>query len=159
MNAPKTHSAANGAGIIALVAAHFGVPVRCLTGAIRAQRYTRPRFIAMALIRDYLGYSTPQIGRLFGNRDHTTVLAALTRAAELVAADPILAAKVDILRGALDLHEFGPGGGVAQPREMAAAMASAFRASIMAAADANPDTFMRGARVLLTSLAKTGEAA
>jgi len=148
----------NGAGIIVLVAAHFGVPVKCLTGAIRAQRYTRPRFIAMALIRDYLGYSTPQIGRLFGGRDHTTVLAALTRAAELVAADPILAAKVDLLRGVLDLHEFGAPVDANQPREMAAAMASAFRPSIMAAADANPDTFMRGAQSILTAC-KTGEAA
>ena len=139
----------NGAGIIALVAESFGLSARNLTGANRSKRYTRPRYIAMALIRDYLSYSSPQIRRLFGDRDHTTVLAALKRAEHLVETDQVLAAKVEQLRIALDLCDFDKVLDTGQAKAMAGLVVSAFRTNVIAAAKANPEAFLRGASDLL----------
>ncbi len=141
----------NGAGIIVMVAAAFEVPPKCLTGINRVQRFFRPRAIAMALVRDYLGYSTPQIGRLFGDRDHSTVMAALIRAADMVAEDPVIAAKVDRLRASLDLHHSPAPADAKQALQTAETLSRAFRASVMSAAQADPDTFLRGAKDLLAS--------
>lgn len=67
----------------------------------RRQRYiTRPRQIAMYLCRELTGHSLPEIGRYFGNRDHTTVLHAVRLVPELMKRDPDLAAEVKALRAA-----------------------------------------------------------
>lgn len=80
--------------IIATTAAAFGVEVADLMRDCRAQEYVTPRFIAMWLVKRRTGASLPVIGRMFGDRDHSTVFSALRR----VAADPALlelAAKVE----------------------------------------------------------------
>ena len=46
--------------------------------------------------------SLPEIGRKFGNRDHTTVMHAVSRITELVARDASLAEDVDLLRRMLE---------------------------------------------------------
>ena len=45
-----------------------------MTGTTRKREVTVPRQIAMYLTREMTGMSLPQIGSVFGNRDHTTVL-------------------------------------------------------------------------------------
>lgn len=138
------------AEIIALVAESFGLPARSLTGSSQTRQITRPRFLAMALVRDVLDYSTPQIGRVFGGRDHTTVLHAIKRAAELVADDPAIAAKVETLRGLIDLRlapqiPTDP----RQARVAADAIARAVRHTVLRSAEADPEAFLRGAATLL----------
>ena len=57
-----------------VTAQHFGVKVTDLKGAKRHRTVVVPRMIAMYLVRKHTSASLPDIGRLFGGRDHTTVL-------------------------------------------------------------------------------------
>lgn len=63
-----------------------GVSLHELTGPGRLGYVCRARF-ALMRVASKKGYSTPQIGRALGGRDHTTILHGLKRAAELSAAD------------------------------------------------------------------------
>ncbi len=65
--------------IRAMVACHYGLTLAEITSAARSIPYLLPRNIAMYLCIRYAGTSFPQTGRLFGNRDHTTVLHAVKR--------------------------------------------------------------------------------
>lgn len=61
--------------IIADVAAPFGLTVADMVGAGRERRIAWPRQMAMAKVRSAKpAMSQPQIGALFGGRDHTTIL-------------------------------------------------------------------------------------
>lgn len=66
------------AQILAAVAGSFGLQVPVLTGQSRTRVAVRARQIAMYLIRERLGLSYPEVGRLF-SRDHTTVLYAVRK--------------------------------------------------------------------------------
>lgn len=55
------------------VARDFGLTGHDLRGSFKGRRFTVPRFLAYKLALDW-GYSTPQIGRAIGGRDHSTVL-------------------------------------------------------------------------------------
>ena len=60
--------------VIRVVAAKCGVRAEDITGAKRQPKVTRARQIAMFLCRSLLGASYPALGRLFGGRDHSTVI-------------------------------------------------------------------------------------
>ena len=60
-----------------LVAERFGVSVLDLTGDRQGRAIYRPRQVAMWLARHFTPAAIRQIGRQFGNRDHTTVLHAI----------------------------------------------------------------------------------
>ena len=62
--------------IIKLVAEHFDVRESDLRGPRRQRTIAHPRGIAMYLCRKHTQASFPQIGRAFGGKDHTTVMAA-----------------------------------------------------------------------------------
>jgi chromosomal replication initiator protein len=62
-----------------MVAEHFDVKVSDLRGSRRQRVITRPRSIAMYLCRKHTQASFPQIGRGFGGKDHSTVMAACKR--------------------------------------------------------------------------------
>lgn len=66
--------------IINAVADAWGVSVDDLRAPKRDRRFAYPRFAAQLLIRERNGWSTPKIGKLFGGRDHSTVMAAVKRA-------------------------------------------------------------------------------
>jgi chromosomal replication initiator protein len=83
------------------VANAFGVSRGELVGASRAATPLRARHVAILLTRESTSLSLPQIGRLYGGRDHSTVLNSLRRAEASVAADPELAARVGELRRAI----------------------------------------------------------
>lgn len=53
----------------------------------RARAIARPRQIAMALAKELTEHSLPEIGRAFGGRDHTTVIHACRRIADLRKSD------------------------------------------------------------------------
>lgn len=68
------------ADIIRDVAARTGVPVRRITGRGASRHIVAARH--EAIVETYLtrpDLSLPMIGRMFGNRDHTTILYALKR--------------------------------------------------------------------------------
>jgi chromosomal replication initiator protein len=69
------------------VSAHFEVKQLDLVSARRAQVIARPRQVAMYLAKRLTTRSLPEIGRKFGNRDHSTVIHAVRRIDELRGVD------------------------------------------------------------------------
>jgi chromosomal replication initiator protein len=80
------------------VSAAFGVSRAELTGTSRAARPLSARQVAIYLTRELTDLSLPQIGRLYGGRDHSTVLNAIRRTEARVGDDPTLASQVEKLR-------------------------------------------------------------
>ena len=70
--------------IMNAVAAHHGLTVDDLSGNSRVAHIATARQIAMYICRDQTNLSLPKIGQLFGNRDHTTVMYAAKKVAELM---------------------------------------------------------------------------
>ena len=60
--------------IMNTVCDYYGLTMDDMTGPIRKREITVQRQIAMYLTREMTGISLPQIGTVFGGRDHTTVL-------------------------------------------------------------------------------------
>jgi chromosomal replication initiator protein len=83
------------------VADAFGISRAELVGTSRAATPLRARQIAILLTRESTDLSLPQIGRLYGGRDHSTVLNALRRAEATLGADEQLATRVSELRAAI----------------------------------------------------------
>jgi len=79
----------------------FGISRAELVGSSRAATPLRARQVAIFLTRDLTDLSLPQIGRLYGGRDHTTVLNSLRRVEASIDEDADLAEKVRELRGAI----------------------------------------------------------
>jgi len=69
------------------VAEYYKIRTSDLTSAKRNRTIARPRQIAMALAKELTNHSLPEIGNAFGGRDHTTVLYAVRKVAELREAD------------------------------------------------------------------------
>jgi len=65
------------------VAEYFRIKVSDLHSARRSRSITRPRQMAMALAKELTQHSLPEIGQAFGGRDHTTVIHACRKVAEL----------------------------------------------------------------------------
>jgi chromosomal replication initiator protein len=79
----------------------YKIDLRDFHSALRSRRVARPRQVAMYLSRELTMRSLPEIGRRFGGRDHTTVLHACRRIAELCANDPLFKQEVDFLKQVL----------------------------------------------------------
>ena len=69
------------------VADYYKVRVADLLSKRRNRSIARPRQVAMALARELTTHSLPEIGDAFGGRDHTTVLHACAKIAELRTSD------------------------------------------------------------------------
>ena len=65
------------------VAEYYKLRVADLVSKRRTRSIARPRQIAMALAKELTNHSLPEIGDAFGGRDHTTVLHACRKVAEL----------------------------------------------------------------------------
>jgi chromosomal replication initiator protein len=89
------------ADIQRVVAEEWRLPLMEMRSDRRSARVARPRMVAMFLARHHTLCSLPQIGREFGDRDHTTVMHALARVPELMAADAEFAARVEAARRAV----------------------------------------------------------
>lgn len=69
------------------VAEYYRIRVSDLSSKSRKQTVTRPRQMAMSLARELTSHSFPEIGEAFGGRDHTTVINACKKIAELKDSD------------------------------------------------------------------------
>jgi chromosomal replication initiator protein len=83
------------------IAEFYKLELRDFQSAGRARRIARPRQVAMYLAREITARSLPEIGKRFGGRDHTTVLHACRRIAELCQEDPLFKQEVDFLKTVL----------------------------------------------------------
>ncbi len=84
------------------VAEHWNIRLTDMSSPRRARAVARPRQVAMYLAKQLTSRSLPEIGRKFGNRDHTTVMHAVTRVTELIATDASFAEDVELLRRMLE---------------------------------------------------------
>lgn len=75
-----------------------GLTVDDLCGRRRDRQARDGRNIAIYLTREMTGLSLPQIGRLYGDRDHSTVLNSIRRIEGLLEQDPEITAAVERLR-------------------------------------------------------------
>jgi chromosomal replication initiator protein len=69
------------------VADYYKIRVSDLHSKDRARQVARPRQVAMALAKELTTHSLPEIGDAFGGRDHTTVLHACRKIADLAMND------------------------------------------------------------------------
>ncbi len=83
------------------VSTSFGISRAELVGTTRAATPLRARQVAIYLTRELTDLSLPQIGRLYGGRDHSTVLNSIRRAEARLSEDAGLAAQVSELRSAI----------------------------------------------------------
>ena len=65
------------------VAEYYKVKMADLLSKRRSRSVARPRQMAMALAKELTNHSLPEIGDVFGGRDHTTVLHACRKIVEL----------------------------------------------------------------------------
>ena len=84
------------------VAEHWNIRLADMSSARRARAVARPRQVAMYLAKQLTSRSLPEIGRKFGNRDHTTVMHAVKTVAAIMERDTSFAEDVELLRRMLE---------------------------------------------------------
>ncbi len=89
--------------VLKLAAKLFQLSVKDLRGSARTSTCCRARALAMWVCRQYLRISYQQIGHLFGNRDHSTVLSSCKKMDALLPNDVFLQATLQQLLSRLPL--------------------------------------------------------
>ena len=87
--------------IRAHVARSWGVSVDALVSKRRTKELTVPRQVAMYLIRELIDMPLVDIGKLFGGRDHSTVIHSLNKVEAEMAGDEEFRRRVEQLRSEL----------------------------------------------------------
>jgi len=90
--------------VVDVVADFFGTTKDSLTGKNRSRDVALPRQVAMYLLREDGGISLPRIGQELGGRDHTTVMYACNRVADMMESDDRMRRQVSQLREKLNSH-------------------------------------------------------
>ncbi|SDZ06600.1 chromosomal replication initiator protein DnaA [Jannaschia faecimaris] len=88
--------------IMKVTCEHYSLRMSDMTSARRSRTVARPRQMAMYLAKKLTPRSYPEIGRKFGGRDHTTVLYAVRKIEELMAADTQIAEDAQLLQRKLE---------------------------------------------------------
>ncbi len=81
--------------IIELVAREWQITVDAIRSRDRSQKVAEPRQVAMYLLRNKTDASLPQIGHALGGRDHTTVMYAIEKIADIIQQDSNLRRRVN----------------------------------------------------------------
>ncbi|MGB3407210.1 MAG: chromosomal replication initiator protein DnaA [Jannaschia sp.] len=81
---------------------HYNLRMSDMTSSRRSRSVARPRQMAMYLSKKLTPRSYPEIGRKFGGKDHTTVLYAVRKIEELIAAEPQIAEDAELLQRKLE---------------------------------------------------------
>jgi chromosomal replication initiator protein len=92
-----------GAGVTAdqvrrRVAEAWGVSPEALQSAKRTKDLTVPRQVAMFLIKELFDLSLVEIGRLFGGRDHSTVIHSVSKVEQELKENPAFSERVEAVR-------------------------------------------------------------
>jgi chromosomal replication initiator protein len=83
-------------------AAHFKIDASEMRSKRRARAVARPRQVAMYLAKKMTPRSLPEIGRIFGGRDHSTVIHAVRTIEQLRESNPDMDADVRALQRLLE---------------------------------------------------------
>jgi hypothetical protein len=89
-----------------MICGHFKISMAMIKGPDRTWPIVRPRQIAMWICSTVANKSYPEIGRRFGNRDHTTALAAVRRISKMMRDDSKFAETVNKLALAAEAKLF-----------------------------------------------------
>ena len=84
--------------IMRVVCRFYKIDKNAMLSQNRQRHIARPRQIAMTLSRELTNRSLPYIGMVYGGRDHTTVLHAVRRIADLRKSDPELSMEYDVIK-------------------------------------------------------------
>jgi chromosomal replication initiator protein len=87
--------------VVSVVATTFGITREQLMGRDRSREVVLPRQVAMYLLREEANVSLPQIGEALGGRDHTTVMYACEKVADLLERDDRLRRQLIQIRESL----------------------------------------------------------
>jgi chromosomal replication initiator protein len=88
-----------------VVCHHFKLKAHDLSSKDRHKSVAFARHVAMYLCKQRLKCSFPELGRAFGGRDHTTVMSAVRKVADLRDADPETRAHLEALERKLGTSE------------------------------------------------------
>ena len=83
------------------VASHYRTDVETLQSRKRDRNTATARHVAIYLTREMTPLSLPQIGALYGGRDHTTVLNSIERINQALGEDTSITSSVEILRAGI----------------------------------------------------------
>jgi chromosomal replication initiator protein len=84
------------------VASYFHISISDLKGKKRMKSIVMPRQIAMYLAREMTSNSLPKIGKEFGGKDHTTVIHACDKIAEIIKLDSDLRKEISDIKSSLN---------------------------------------------------------
>ena len=87
--------------IIEMVAEQYGLNTEEITGKRRLRKFSHPRSLAMYLCRKYTQASFPVIGKSFGGKDHSTVVAACKKIEKAHGNDTAITHELTLLEGKL----------------------------------------------------------
>ena len=91
----------NSGDVLHATALFYGFTVAAIKGESRFSTVTLARHVGIHLARALTRESTPELGRTFGGRDHTTVISACRRVEELLKTDEGLRGEVEVLESVL----------------------------------------------------------
>ena len=83
--------------IIQLVSKHYGLKTSVITGSSRRKQHAAARSMAMYLLRSLCQLSYHEIGKRFGNRDHSTVMHSCRKVESNSASDKDVQASIQFL--------------------------------------------------------------
>ena len=92
--------------VMSLITGEFAITARELIGKSRTQAVSMPRQIAMFLLREHTESSLEDIGKFFGNRDHTTVIYAVNKVRDRLQKDRMFKELLDGLSSRLMTRSF-----------------------------------------------------
>lgn len=104
---PEGHqaSAAPVERTIEAVASYYGLAPEALSGKKRDKQTVLARHVAMYLLREHHNCGLAEIGRMLGNRDHSTVLHGCGKIATGINIDSTLASSVQGILQQLNIHK------------------------------------------------------
>jgi chromosomal replication initiator protein len=83
--------------ILKVVAAHYGIKITDLKSKSNARPISYPRQVAMFMCKELTDLSYPEIGKLFNNKHHSTVMYSVEKIDQLIQADQQVARTIEML--------------------------------------------------------------
>jgi chromosomal replication initiator protein len=83
--------------ILKIVAAHYGIKVSDLKSKSNARPISYPRQVAMYMCKELTDLSYPEIGKLFNNKHHSTVMYSVEKIDQLIQDDQQVARTIEML--------------------------------------------------------------
>jgi chromosomal replication initiator protein len=93
----KENKPITAAEILKVVAAHYGIKVSDLKSKSNSRPISYPRQVAMYMCKHLTDLSYPEIGKLFNNKHHSTVMYSVEKIDQLLQDDQQLARTIDML--------------------------------------------------------------